>query len=105
MITLYFVFDVCDARTIEDPDYRITTVNVSKESELEEAIDMSLLDFLYEPVKIVFMAKDSRFDDLVKSFAESYDVTFSSFLSPDKIDWIHKVIMKEEYYDLDERSA
>lgn len=105
MITLYFVFDDCDARIIEDSDYRITTVNVSKESEIEESIDMSLLDFLYEPVKIVFMAKDSKFDDLVKTLAESYDVTLSTFISADIIDWNHKVVLKEEYYDLDERSA
>lgn len=100
MRTLYYVFDTQKAKAIVEREYVITTINASLTEDVEDAIDMSLLDFLNEPVKIVFMAKDSKLEAFVKTLAKKYDVEYSDFLESDIIDWKHKVIMKEEYYDL-----
>jgi hypothetical protein len=74
MRTLYYVFDTCDAAPIVENDRCVTTINVSTIEDVEDAIDMSLLDFLHEPVKIVFSAKTAQLENLVKALAKKYDV-------------------------------
>jgi hypothetical protein len=79
MITLYYVFDTSDASPIVERDRCVTTINVSRTEDVEDALDMSLLDFLHEPVKIVFTYKDAQLEALVKTLANKYDVSIASY--------------------------
>lgn len=78
MRTLYYVFDTSDAPPIVESYRCVTTINVSTVDDVEDAIDMSLLDFLHEPVKIVFTYKDAQLEALVKTLANKYDVEFAN---------------------------
>jgi len=77
MRNIYYVFDSCDSDTKENNDLTCIYLNGNEtQNVIVDKIDMSLLDYLHEPCKIVFVSKLPEYETLAENLADLYGVSY-----------------------------
>jgi hypothetical protein len=78
MRNIYYVLDSIDSDTKEKNDLTCIYLNANQQKNvIENKIDMTLLDYLHEPCKIVFVSKLPEYEHVAQKLAELYGASYT----------------------------